>query len=248
MFIPEIIIEDTLRIIFKFIRDDYESSANEQSSYIFSLFGEGEENETLKLGNFNYYEQAKHLFVERDNNDNRKNLQIFFGYNLKRAGTPSIHILMPNETNEGASIGDDEGFGGNTIYNNSLSNEELNQIITEDDDVIQAEVDGVRKNINQSTEVKFNLLITSNNSIDVILIYYLLKNALLAGREHLEIKGFHNVTFGGSDLIVTDDMVPPNIFHRNFTMSFSYDYKVPRILFFDRITNIDINGTAENND
>jgi len=40
----------------------------------------------------------------------------------------------------------------------------------------------------------------------------------------LELLGLHNVRFGGNDLEFMDDMVPPNIFHRNFNVSFEYEF------------------------
>ena len=79
----------------------------------------------------------------------------------------------------------------------------------------------------QSFSTTYNLLISSENSLEVLMIYNFLKASFLSLHEHLELYGFQNLKMGGNDIQMQQDLVPTNIYHRSLTISFDYEMIIP---------------------
>jgi hypothetical protein len=78
-------------------------------------------------------------------------------------------------------------------------------------------------------DVAYNIVITSDNSLEVICIYTLLKSTLIGIFDHIELSGIRNPKLSGQDLQLNSDIVPPHIFVRGVGLNFSYELTVPSI-------------------
>lgn len=199
---PEILIHKSVEALLRVIREDYENNSPEDT-LLYNIFGNS------KIGNFDFFEQAVSLFT-RKHAKNRRVISVSMGYSTEHLNTPTIHITLPNETPDPAPIGGNEGFEDDY----SVDNNSGNQVGT----------------FTFGSKFNYNLLITSDNTWEVILIYNVLKMGFMSIHEHFALMGFKNLNFGGNDLNFDDDLVPPNIFHRNFNMSFDFDTSVKGLI------------------
>lgn len=204
MLIPEIILYNNLRIFQKLVTDDYNAAANKEHTILYSLFKNDDNGNQLKLDKYDYFLQAVALLTK--SNENPRYLEIGIGYNMQRLAMPTIHILLPSE-NKGRfdSIGTGEGEPA-TVYNPDR------------------EVFMVNKSKTFSTTYHF--MITSDNSSEVLTIYYWLRTMLIMFSEHVSLQGLLNMQFSGQDIQMNSEMTPPHIFHRNLAVSFDFESRV----------------------
>ncbi len=136
---------------------------------------------------------------------NPGNLNVNFGYNQEVARIISLHIILPTEQGE-AVIGMDEGY------------------IQDENEV------GVQNYFTSSFKSTYQIMITSDNSSEVNLVYNIFKSVLIMLYEHLEIKGLRIPSLSGNDIIMQDDLSPIPIFHKVLNLSFFYELNVPKLL------------------
>lgn len=206
MIIPEQIFLNELQLFFKQLTEllpDYR--ANAQKSYIYSLFHSDDNGDEIKIDNFEFVKNLVDI-LERAEND-QKGISIDIGYNLKRVemGSPAIHVLMPNESIFSKGIGEKWGYQGDEEYNT----QEKREVYT------------------NTFDAQYNILITSANMMEVLLIYNLIKALFISKFEMFEHYGFMNCKINGADVQPQFDVVPPHIYHRNFGLNFAYDFSVP---------------------
>jgi hypothetical protein len=82
----------------------------------------------------------------------------------------------------------------------------------------------------QVYETTYQIMITSNNSAEVNIVYNILKSMLLMLNEHLELMGLRLPSLSGNDIVIQDDLTPVPIFHRVLNLSFTYEHVVPKLL------------------
>lgn len=209
MLLPEIVIYDILTNIVKLLRKDVsDHSSDEANSILYKLFAEDESGKELKLNTYKVYAQAKAII------NNKGNLSVNYGYNQKVANMLSLHILLPSE-NATMTIGADEGY-------------------LKDDVIEGGELVGRQMYYTQTFKSTYQILITSNNSAEVMVIYNILKCMLLMLVDELEFKGLRIPEFSGNDIMMQDDVIPVPIFHKVINISFQYEHNVPK-LFVDDI-------------
>jgi hypothetical protein len=207
MIIPENIITKGLNSFIAFAIASYTAdvTSDKSNNVLYDLFFVDDNGDEPGIDTFNYYTQSVAILTKP--NTEPRQLQIFQGYNQQRAGLPTVHVLLPSESKgRQDSIGDSVGDPA-VIYNSTT------QIIT------------LTKQ--KSFAPTYNLMITSGNSSEVLLIYYFLRAMFILFDEHFELKGLRDVKFSGADIAFQPDL-PPGIFHRNLSLSFDYliDIKV----------------------
>lgn len=204
MKIPEVELWKLLNIFKAYTVQDIVSNQSDYSkSFLWNVFGKNDLLENIDFGSdFNFYKQSVDIFI-------RKNRELAFsiGYNLKKASTPTIHIVLPGETPMGSPIGSNEGYQG----------------FVENED---GTTSGVFNYSNRST---YNLIITSENQNEVVLLYHWLKACFGSMIEQLAFRGFQNPEFGGNDIGISEELVPNHIFYRNFNVNFTYEWSVKSI-------------------
>lgn len=220
--IPEMVIYQTLENITKYIRDDLSSvqpdsggNYDYSQTFLYRLLGLDDDGNPMKMNRYNYFIQAKKIF------DNKKNLSVNIGYNFEVAKIISFHIILPSEQPATTSLGEDEGY------------------YTEEDE----ESGKTQLKFCQMFSSTYQIMITSDNSSEVNLVYHIYKSLFVALVPHFSLKGLLNPKFSGNDIVFQDDTMPMGIFHKVLNFHFDYELIVPQLLLADVIKNIDFVGT-----
>ena len=203
--LPEFVIQRTLVTIVKMLRDDLEeNNGDETQSLLYKILGVDEQGQALKLNLYDVFKQAKKIV------QTKQNLSVNFGYNQEAANIISMHILLPSEQGS-MTIGADAGYLEDDVF---------------DDDGNKI---GVQQYYTQTYESTYQIMITSNNSAEVNVVYNILKSMLLMLVPHLELMGLRLPTLSGNDIVMQDDLVPVPIFHKVLNLSFKYEHNVPKL-------------------
>ena len=203
--LPEFVIHKTLVAIVEMLRADLaEHAADDTQSLLYKILGTDEQGQPLQLNLYNVFKQAKKIIQTKNN------LSVNFGYNQEVAQIISLHILLPSEQGKMA-IGADEGY---------LS----------DDIVEDGEKTRVQNYYTQMYDATYQIMITSNNSAEVNVVYNILKSMLLMLVPQLELMGLRLPTLSGNDVVMQDDLVPVPLFHKVINLSFTYEHNVPQMV------------------
>jgi len=232
MLIPEIILYHNIKSILDFVKNDYNGNTDKTKTILYKLCRVDDYGLELKFYNFDYYEQAVKLLVTNQGVTNSRKIEISVGYNLNRKGLPSIHILLPSETSGEIGLGMGEGYASQDV----VPTKEVGG------ETIPGTTRTYYTNVSKST---YSILITSDNSSEVVLLYHLLKNLLFACFPAFELRGIRDPKFGGQDLQFSNELVPPEIFHRNLSIDFFYESVVPSFDVNQLISNVVFVGTPE---
>ena len=203
--LPEFVIQRTLVTIVKMLRDDLEENkGDETQSLLYKILGLDEQGQALKLNLYDVFKQAKKIV------QTKQNLSVNFGYNQEVANIISMHILLPSEQGS-MTIGADEGYLEDDVFDDDGNKIRVQQYYT------------------QTYESTYQIMITSNNSAEVNVVYNILKSMLLMLVPHLELMGLRLPTLSGNDIVMQDDLVPVPIFHKVLNLSFKYEHNVPKL-------------------
>lgn len=203
--LPEFVIHKTLVAIVEMLRADLaKHAADDTQSLLYKILGTDEQGQPLQLNLYNVFKQAKKIIQTKNN------LSVNFGYNQEVAQIISLHILLPSEQGKMA-IGADEGY---------LSDE-----IVEDGKKVR-----VQNYYTQMYDATYQIMITSNNSAEVNVVYNILKSMLLMLVPQLELMGLRLPTLSGNDVVMQDDLVPVPLFHKVINLSFTYEHNVPQMV------------------
>lgn len=202
MVVPEIIIFNTLESIVKLIRKDLVYVTSDKDTLLYKILGTDEEGGSLKMNLYDYYKQAKKMFSVQDN------LSVNFGYNQKVAKNLSLHILLPSEQGK-VGIGSDEGY------------------MEEEERDANGNLSGVNTYHTQTFDSNYQIMITSNNSAEINVVYNVLKSMLLILIPQLELRGLRLPSISGGDIVMQDDLTPVPLFHKVLNISFQYEHNVP---------------------
>lgn len=205
---PEVTIYNALESVISYIREDLYNNEKEENTILYKLLGEDINGKPMKMNRWNFFKQAKKIFTDK------QNLSVNFGYNFEVAKIISLHIILPSEEAAESAIGQDEGYG------DEILDGMLQQYFT------------------QNFRSNYQIMITSNNSSEVLTVYHILKSVLLMIFPHFEIMGLRLNKLSGSDVMFRDEMMPNGIFHKVINLSFNYELKVPQIIMKDIIKGI----------
>ncbi len=204
--LPEFVIHNTLVAIVNLLRDDLEKNASDDTqSLLYKIMGLDEQGMPLKLNLYNVFKQAKKIIQTKNN------LSVNFGYNQEVAQIISLHILLPSEQGKMA-IGADEGYLVDDVINDKGQKTRVQNYYT------------------QMYDANYQIMITSNNSAEVNVVYNILKSMLLMLVPQLELMGLRLPVLSGNDVVMQDDLVPVPLFHKVINLSFTYEHNVPQMV------------------
>ena len=173
--LPEIVIFNTLESIVKLLRNDLaENPSDDSKTILYKILGVDEDGKVIKMNLYEYFKQAKKMFQKTEN------LSVNFGFNQKVAQSISMHILLPSEQGK-STIGADEGY-------------------IEDDVLENGEKVATQQYFTQMYECTYQIMITSNNSSEVNVVYNVVKSMLLMLTPHLELMGIRIPSLSGNDI------------------------------------------------
>ncbi len=204
LIIPDIILLDTLKKVLKFIRSDWNDNVDKTKTF-FHLLLKGD-----VLQRYDFYKQAQAVFLASD--DDTRKLDVHLMFNMNKLGPPAIHITMPGESTAGNGLGLDEGY--------------FDPQFQDDDPSISISTSGTdafRRAYKRRSKATYNLVITSENKDEVVLIYHFLKSMAISLVTHLNLSGIENIKFSGRDLNINSEQVPQHIFTKSLGLDFEYD-------------------------
>ena len=215
--IPEIILLNTIKTALTYIRTDYNNNlADETKSILYRLLN------TQEIQRYKLYDQSKAVFITDVDEPRFLDVNLFF--NSTRAHIPTIHITLPSETTVNNTLGIGEGYR---------------------DDIFDSTLGTYRNVYNRRFRASYNLVITSDNTNEVVLIYNTMRSILISLINHLNLSGLEKIDLGGRDIQINTTLVPTNIFMRSISLDF--EYNVGAVDLFDHkiFNSILFNGTAK---
>lgn len=199
IFIPEIQLYTIIQQILQLVHND--TTANENSvenSILYELFGEQIVGDT-----YNLYEQAKTIFTRTK--DEPRNLEIRYFFDITRAKIPTIHMTCPAESfGETNSIGQDYA-----------------------DNIIDYKKGFWKEVFKQTFHPTYQLIVTSDNPIECLVIYTVLKVMLISLFASISISGLQNPSISGQEL--RSDTLPPDIMIKAINITCFYELEIPSV-------------------
>lgn len=192
--IPEYIIHSSLELAIKYLREDFTSSLNPTDSFLYKLVG------GVKFQKYNYFEQAQSIFITELGNPRHITLDLM--YNATSDQMPSIYISTPADSTDKNGIGMDEGYQPSEL---SQDGQVMQSVFTR-------RFSGV-----------YDIVITSDNSNEIVLMYHILKSLLISLYFHFNASGLQNVIISGNDLTPYSELVPKNCFQRIIRLKCEYE-------------------------
>lgn len=198
--IPETKILEIIETVLLIVEQNYLETTDKTKTFLYQIFG------TNQIGKYNFLEQSIDLFTR--GNDSPRKIETRMMFDAKRASLPTIHISMPQESNaaEGNGIGVDENY---------------------QEDIADLENRTITKTYTRMFDAQYHAIITSDNSLEVLCIYHLLKSALIGMFDNIELQGIRNPKISGQDLQLNSDLIPPHIFIRGIGINCSYEQTIP---------------------
>lgn len=217
LIVPEVIFINTLKSILKIVRDDFNSQVDETKSFLYKLvFGSG------SLERYNFYDQLKKIIITEKDDPRAFDLSMFF--NMQKCMLPHLHITLPNENSGQDGLGIDEGYA---------------------DEVFDDTTQTYRKIYTRRFDTTYNFTITSDNSNEVIALYHFLRALDIVLINHFQLSGLEKIRINGGDLNLNPGIVPPNVYMRNISISFSYEINAPNLLDNDFVTKLQFSMSPE---
>ena len=204
--IPEMVLFGLIERSLEAVRVDFHQHPNEKNTLLYAYFGEL----PIVKGKWDWFQQAKDLFLREEDHPRRIGTELFF--NSERVSMPTVHITLPSEMGgNGDGLGIDEGYAEN-IFN--------------------PQDDTIRVQYTRMFETQYQLLITSDNTLEVQLLYTLLRGMFIGLFAQFEFAGLRNPKLSGQDLRLDSSIVPEHIYTRALGIRAQYEVSVPN--FFDQ--------------
>lgn len=212
--IPDIIIFNTFKTVLKIIRDDYKNNLTDTTkSLLYRLLSSN------VIQRYDLFKEAVSIFI--NNTDDPRHFDINLQFNAKRAAIPTGHIVVNSENEKDNAINNSEGFrdpgyndDGTTLF----------------------------RTFNRRFTTKYDIIFTSDNLNEVILMYHFFKSISISLNEHFNASGLENIKLSGNSINLNSEIVPINIFAKALSISFDYDCEGQE-LFSNNINIFDIVGT-----
>ena len=202
---PQIILLNKTKDILSILRED-SKEINEKNSFLYHLLHKDDNGNEIKIENQKIYTEAKEIFSRKK--EDKRYIDSFIGFNRQRTQQPSIHILMPNESTASIGIGDNLG------YKDLIESFEPNEAFEQ---------------YSNNYSATFNLILSSNVLLEILIMYNTFKACFIALREQFEDDGFQNIKISGADIQIQQDIMPVDMIHRTLTISFTYDFNTPSL-------------------
>ncbi len=219
--LPDIRLKSIIDAIIGLIETDWTNAAGDKStSFLYRLlYGNN-----FGYGNniYNFYEESVKIFIRAE--DDPRKLETRLLFDTERAALPTIHLSIPSEESAGDGIGMDAGYIDNTDLQDGTAIEYL-----------------VR-----SYSSNYELVVTGSNTFEVLLIFNVLKAALIVNTDTLEYNGFRNPKIFGGDLKINSQHTPV-MFMRILNLKTFFDFVVPKMDSVSLFTSINFTGKAYEN-
>ena len=201
--IPDIKIHEIVKVCLSGIRSDYSEQSNLEDTILYQLLSESKMPKTDK---FRWFNESVEIFINRTK-DHPKFLDTRLFFDRERASIPTIHIMVAGESKGKDGIGFDEGYRPEQVVG-----------------------DKQRPVFNRQFDLNANIVITSDNTFETVIIYHVIKCMLISLNTHIQLLGFINPVIGGRDINISQDLVPNGVFARTINFSAGYELDVPEVV------------------
>ena len=192
-------------------------------SLLFAFFGNRE------FGRYKYFDKMVKILEDKYNAKKRP-LQIFVGYNPMQKTYPTLSILLPSDEHNPRRATMVSGVHNYNSQGGDVNNPIINRSLE-------------KSAMYTST---YDLMISSNDENEVIVIYQFLKTLMLSGVGQLQHSGLQNVSISGRDVMLDFDIDPQTMYHRTIGLNFHYDNSVPELKDWQVPDTLNFNGTVVN--
>lgn len=192
-----------------------ESDARRRS-VLFSFFG----NRTF--GKYKYFDKMAKM-LENKYNARKGGLHIQIGFNPQQKNLPAVSILLPSEEAAPKRAATATGVHSSRRSSGNAIDKSVEQ--------------------GQMYQSTYDLMVTSNNENDVIVIYNFLKTLFLSGISQFQHSGLQNLSISGRDVVLDFDIDPMTMYNRGIGLSFFYDNQVPELQEWTMPDTLNFNGT-----
>lgn len=208
LLIPDQIIVNTINQILVILRNDYNdaiTAGHEDESMLYLLLN------NISIGTYDLYQNAKKIFVTTPQDPKHLFAKVSFDHTPNQ-NFPAIFVTLPSENTGNNSIGLGEGDQDELIMPR-----------------VDPDPDEYRAQYRRTYLATYNVVIVCENRNEMLVIYNVLKNMLVACTNHFGLQGLLNLKIGGQDLMRLPD-IPDRYFKRAITFSFQYDQVAPSLV------------------
>lgn len=216
--IPILKVKKFVDLLIEFVKTDYEEKTDKTKSFLYRVLSDN------TTEGWDFYQNGITLFIRGDE-DNRK-LETRLMFDRSRAGLPTIHVREPAK-NKGSFDG--IGFFDDEIVINEPVDEQTPSTISST----------ARKTFSS----QFDIMITSGNSLECVLIQEVLESAMLASLDTLTIPFFELVDFTSKELMMSDETERNQLFIKSITLNIQYQKDgIPKLYTEENIKKIQFNN------
>ena len=173
----------------------------------------------IGLGTYDFLDQLKNMVLRTSKNARKLETRLMF--DMDRANFPTIHIHLPQE-----NVGSQNAVGLNLTEPLVLNTDNT-----------------ANYTYGRSFDSSYDLIITSDNDMEVISLYEFLKYLFIAAKDTLNTH-FNTFDFSGKELIPNYDIVPQGVYFRAITVKLDHVIETPSIIKIDTITDLNIIGNG----
>jgi hypothetical protein len=178
---------------------------------------------------WDFYQNGIEIFVRGE--DDKRKLETRLMFDRSRAGLPTIHVREPAKNKgsfDGIGFFDDE-----IIINESTGLDDQNQPLPST----------ISSTARKTFSSQFDIMITSGNSLECVLIQEVLESAMLASLDTLTIPFFELVDFTSKELMMSDETERNQLFIKSITVQIGYQKDgIPKLYTEDNIKKIQFNN------
>lgn len=211
MTVPEFILQTTLQDALTFVRTDYAAAVaagDNTKSWLYRAC------QFQGFQKYDFFTQAQQVICAPE--DDPRFLTVNLMFNMERQTVPSIHITLPAEQTmpNGNGLGQDEDyFPYESIPGDPDEHVMGQQIAT----------------LTRRYSAIYNIVVTSDNSNEIIFLHHFVKALLTAVVPHLHFFNLQNIALGGQDIQPYNEATAQNLYMRAIQVSLQYDTSVPSI-------------------
>lgn len=170
-------------------------------------------------GNINYFNTMRDLIANRYSEESKRKFPIKMGFDFNENEMPMLNLVLPNE----------EPY--------------LKQVGTEGGVHVRGDETQMPENAQGSMSM-YNLVVSSNNMNEVVVIYTALKAIMLSGIDQFSLRGLIDIEFSGRDLTMDYELKPLAFHHRTIGMRFGYEQYAPSLKEYIKATAVEYQGTV----
>ena len=221
--IPILKVKKFVDLLIEFVKTDYEDKTDKTKSFLYRVLSDNTSD------GWDFYQNGIEIFVRGE--DDKRKLETRLMFDRSRAGLPTIHVREPAKNKgsyDGIGFFDDE-----IVVNESIGLDDQNQPLPST----------ISSTARKTFSSQFDIMITSGNSLECVLIQEVLESAMLASLDTLTIPFFELVDFTSKELMMSDETERNQLFIKSITLNIQYQKDgIPKLYTEENIKKIQFNN------